>query len=74
MARVGRKTELLKFLRTAELILPATASAAATTLGAAAAVGATSLTVASITGLAVGNTLAVGTGERTEIVKYRVLY
>lgn len=69
MARVGRKTELLKFLRTAELILPATASPAATTITAAAAVGATTLTVASITGLAVAQTIAVGTGERKEIVK-----
>lgn len=69
MARKNRKTELLSHLRTAELIIAETASPASTTLGAAPAAGATSLTVAAITGFGVGNTIAVGSGERKEIVK-----
>lgn len=69
MARINRKTELLSHLRTVEAILANTAAAAATTVTAAVAVGASTITVASITGIAVGNTLALGTGERKEIVK-----
>lgn len=69
MARHNRKTELLSHLRTVELILADTAAAVATTLTAAGAVGASTLTVASITGLAVGQTIRVGRGEAAEIVK-----
>jgi len=69
MARQNRKTEYLSHARSVELIIPATASPAATALTAAAAAGAVSLTVGAIAGIAVGNTIMVGRGERREIVK-----
>lgn len=69
MARQNRKTELLSHLRTAELIVPATATPASQALTAAAAVGATTLTVAAITNFAVGQTILVGRGESREAVK-----
>lgn len=68
MARQNRKTEVLSHVRTVEQIVAA-ASPNATTLSAAAAAAAGSISVASITGYAVGQTIAVGRGERKEIVK-----
>lgn len=69
MARQNRKTELLSHVRSIAVIKPATTNPAATTLTAVPAAGAVTLTVASITGIGVGDTLIVGRGEKKEIVK-----